>query len=209
MAEILIVDYQMGNLRSVQKALEATGAVATITQDADAVRRADKLVLPGVGAFADAMQHLRERGLDEAVKDFIASGRPFLGICLGLQLLFDKGFEDGRFDGLGILGGKCTALPTDMTGPDGRPLKVPHMGWNDLDVVHRSPILEGFPDGGQVYFVHSYAVEPDDEDVVATRTDYGVAFVSSVWRDNIMATQFHPEKSQQVGLRMLRNFVAM
>ena len=209
MAEILIVDYQMGNLRSVQKALETTGATATITEDANAVRRAEKLVLPGVVAFADAMQHLKERGLDEAVKDFIASGRPFLGICLGLQLLFDEGFEDGCFDGLGILGGKCTALPTDMTGPDGRPLKVPHMGWNDLDVVRRSPILEGFPDGGQVYFVHSYAVEPDDEDVVATRTDYGVAFVSSVWRDNVMATQFHPEKSQQVGLKMLRNFVAM
>lgn len=209
MAEILIVDYQMGNLRSVQKALEATGAEATITQDAEAVRRADKLVLPGVGAFADAMQHLGERGLDEAVKDFVATGRPFLGICLGLQLLFDQGFEDGCFDGLGILGGKCTALPTDMTGPDGRRLKVPHMGWNDLDVVRRSPILEGFSDGGQVYFVHSYAVEPDDDGVVATRTDYGVSFVSSVWRDNVMATQFHPEKSQQVGLRMLRNFIAM
>ena len=207
MGDVYIVDYQMGNLRSVQKALEKVGATAHITDDPALARRADKLVLPGVGAFEDAMVALRSRGLDQAVREFVATGRPFLGICLGLQLLFDEGFEDGRHQGLGLLGGQCVALKENLTGPDGRRLKVPHMGWNGLDVARRSPILEGYPEGAQVYFVHSYAVEPADESVVSTRTDYGLPFVSSVWRDNIMATQFHPEKSQQVGLRMLRNFV--
>lgn len=207
MGEVVIVDYEMGNLRSVQKALEKVGAAARITDDPDLVRGADKLVLPGVGAFEDAMVALRKRGLDQAVKDFVATGRPFLGICLGLQLLFDEGFEDGRHQGLGLLRGQCVALKENLTGPDGWRLKVPHMGWNSLEVVRRSPILEGFPDGAQVYFVHSYVVEPADQGVVSTRTEYGLPLVSSVWRDNIMATQFHPEKSQQVGLRMLRNFV--
>jgi glutamine amidotransferase len=209
MQDVYIVDYQMGNLRSVQKALEKVGARAHITEDPDEALKADKLVVPGVGAFEDAMTHLRERNLDQAIKDFIATGRPFLGICLGLQLLFDEGFEDGRHAGLGIVPGACVALPTDMTGPDGRLLKVPHMGWNSLEVVRRSPILKDFEDGSQVYFVHSYAVEPSDEAVVSTRTEYGTTFVSSIWRDNVMATQFHPEKSQQVGLGMLRNFVTL
>ncbi|MBN2584317.1 MAG: imidazole glycerol phosphate synthase subunit HisH [Planctomycetes bacterium] len=207
MAEIVIVDYEMGNLRSVQKALEHIGAEARITQDADEVARAERIVLPGVGAFRDAIAALRQRGLDAAVKDFIATGRPFLGICLGLQLLFDEGLEDGRYEGLGVLAGRCVSLPRDMTGPDGRLLKVPHMGWNQLDVARRSPILEGLVDPIEVYFVHTYVVEPEDPGVVATRTTYGAAFVSSVWRDNVMATQFHPEKSQRVGLRMLENFV--
>jgi len=207
MADVLIVDYEMGNLRSVQKALQAVGADARITQDADEVRRADRLVLPGVGAFGDAMAALGRRGLDAAVRDFLATGRPFLGICLGLQLLFDVGLEDGEYPGLGVLPGRCVALPGDLHGPDGRRLKVPHMGWNGLEVVRRSPLLEGLDDGCQVYFVHSYVVEPEDPGVVSTRTDYGVAFTSSVWRDNVVATQFHPEKSQRVGLRMLGNFI--
>lgn len=207
MPDVLIVDYEMGNLRSVQKALERQGADARITQDADAVRRAERLILPGVGAFGDAMDALRARGLAEATKDFVATGRPFLGICLGLQLLFEVGLEDGEHEGLGLMAGRCAPLPLDMTGTDGRPLKVPHMGWNSLDVVTRAPIYEGLAEGSQVYFVHSYAVEPADEAVVSTRTPYGVDFVSSVWRDNIIATQFHPEKSQAVGLRMLENFL--
>jgi len=207
MADVRIVDYEMGNLRSVQKALETVGADARITQDADEVRRADRLVLPGVGAFGDAADALRRRHLDSAVRDFIATGRPFLGICLGLQLLFDVGFEDGEYPGLGVLAGRCVPLPGDLCGPDGRRLKVPHMGWNSLQIVHRSPILDGLDDGCQVYFVHSYVVEPEDPAIVSTRTDYGAAFTSSVCRGNVMATQFHPEKSQTVGLRMLENFV--
>ena len=209
MAEIIIVDYGMGNLRSVQKGLEKVGAEARITQDADGMARADKIIVPGVGAFRDAMAALRARGLDAAVKDFIATGKPFLGICLGLQLLFDVSFEDGRHNGLGILPGRCVALPEKMTGPEGRLLKVPHMGWNQLEVVRRAPIFQGLADPIEVYFVHSYAVEPEDDQTIATRTEYGVKFTSSVWRDNIMATQFHPEKSQRVGLKMLENFVAM
>lgn len=206
MRHVVIVDYEMGNLRSVQKALERVGAEGHITQDPAEVMRADKLVLPGVGAFADAMAALRRRGLNEAVTEFVRGGRPFLGICLGLQLLFDEGFEDGRHKGLGIVAGRCVAFPGGLNGADGSPLKIPHMGWNSLEIVRRSPILGRVPEGAEVYFVHSYAVEPEDEDIVSTRTEYGAAFVSSVWRDNIMATQFHPEKSQQVGLRMLENF---
>ena len=206
---IVVVDYGMGNLHSVSKALVTAGAQVRVTDEPDVVARAEALVVPGVGAFGDAMAALRGRGLDQAVVEFIATGRPFLGICLGLQILFDEGFEDGRHRGLGVLRGQCVPLPTDRTGPDGRRLKVPHMGWNNLEVVRRSPVLEDFPDGGQVYFVHSYAVEPEDESVVSTRTEYGAPFVSSIWRENVVATQFHPEKSQQVGLAMLRRFIEL
>lgn len=209
MAEIVIVDYGMGNLRSVQKGLQKVGAEARITQDADLVARADKIVVPGVGAFRDAIAALKERGLDEAIKNFITTGKPFLGICLGLQLLMEVSLEDGRHQGLGILPGRCVALPEGMPGPEGRPLKVPHMGWNQLEVVRRSPIFEGLADPIEVYFVHSFTVEPEDDQVVSTRTEYGLKFTSSIWRDNVMATQFHPEKSQTVGLKMLENFVAM
>ena len=209
MSDVVIVDYEMGNLRSVQKALEKVGATAVITQDAEAVRRAGRLVVPGVGAFGDAMAALRRRGLDEAVKEFLAAGRPFLGICLGLQLLFDEGLEEGRHAGLGVVRGRCVPLPADLRGPDGRALKVPHMGWNDLEVVRRSPLLAGLPDDFQVYFVHGYVVEPEDAGLVSTRTEYGVKFTSSIWRENILAVQFHPEKSQNVGLRMLENFVKL
>jgi glutamine amidotransferase len=209
MAETLIVDYGMGNLRSVQKALEHVGARARIVRDADEVTRAERIVLPGVGAFRDAIAALRQKGLDEAVKDFVATGRPFLGICLGLQLLFDESLEDGCHQGLGLIAGRCVPMAADRIGPDGRPLKVPHMGWNQLDVVRPSPILQGLTPPIEVYFVHSYVVEPQDPAVVATRTTYGEAFVSSIWRDNVVATQFHPEKSQRTGLRMLENFVTL
>ncbi|NIA20574.1 MAG: imidazole glycerol phosphate synthase subunit HisH [Anaerolineaceae bacterium] len=209
MAEIVIVDYGMGNLRSVQKGLEKVGAKTRITHRADLVARADKIVVPGVGAFRDAIAALKDRGLDEAIKDFIATGKPFLGICLGLQLLMEVSLEDGRHQGLGILPGRCVALPEGMAGPEGRPLKVPHMGWNQLEVVRRSPIFEGLVDPIEVYFVHSYVVEPEDEQTISARTEYGGKFTSSIWRDNVMATQFHPEKSQGVGLKMLGNFVAM
>lgn len=209
MSDVVIIDYEMGNLRSVQKAFERVGAEAEITQDADRAAAAERLVVPGVGAFADAMAALRRRGLDAATRDFVATGRPFLGICLGLQLLFDEGLEDGRHEGLGILPGRCAPLPRNLRDDAGRKLKVPHMGWNQIEMLRRAPLYDGLADGVEVYFVHSYAVEPADAEVVATRTHYGASFTSSAWRDNVQATQFHPEKSQAAGLRMLRNFVRM
>ncbi len=210
MSSVVIVDYEMGNLRSVAKAVERAGAAVCVTQDPAEVCRADRLILPGVGAFPDAMAALRRRGLDLAVKDFVATGRPFLGICLGLQLLCDVGLEVERCLGLGLMPGQCLALPPDLRDAAGRRLKVPHMGWNSLQIVRRSPLLAGVPDGSQVYFVHSFVAVPSDPDAwVSTRTDYGSPFTSSVWRDNLFATQFHPEKSQLVGLRMLENFVNM
>jgi glutamine amidotransferase len=162
-------------------------------------------VLPGVGAFKDAIATLKERHLAQAIRRFIGRGRPFLGICLGLQMLFDVGYEDGEHRGLGVLRGTCVRFDVDST----LGLKVPHMGWNQLIVRRRSPLLQGLPEGAGVYFVHGYHVVPGDRDVIASETDYGRAFVSSVWKDNVMATQFHPEKSQGVGLRMLANFAGM
>ena len=210
MSSVVIVDYEMGNLRSVAKAVERAGAAVCVTQDPAEVCRADRLILPGVGAFPDAMAALLRRGLDLAVKDFVATGRPFLGICLGLQLLCDVGLEVERCLGLGLMPGQCLALPPDLRDAAGRRLKVPHMGWNSLQIVRRSPLLAGVPDGSQVYFVHSFVAVPSDPDAwVSTRTDYGSPFTSSVWRDNLFATQFHPEKSQLVGLRMLENFVKL
>lgn len=195
----------MGNLRSVQKAFEQVGTEATIIRDAAEVKRADKLVLPGVGAFKDAIGTLVKLGLDDPIRQHVKSGRPFLGICLGLQMLFETGYEDGEHKGLGILPGSCIRFDVDKT----MGLKVPHMGWNQLNVVRPSPILKDVPAGAGVYFVHSYHVAPTDASVIATTTDYGRPFVSSVWRDNLMATQFHPEKSQSVGLQILANFAAM
>ncbi len=203
---IAIVDYGMGNLRSVQKALGQVGADAQVVRADEAVRRADKLVLPGVGAFADAIKNLREMGLVEPVREFIASGKPFLGICLGLQLLFDTSEEDGLHEGLGVLGGRVVRFE-----PADHALKVPHMGWNTLefDPGEGQPLLGGLRPGCGVYFVHSYFARPADPKTVATWTDYAGRFCSSVHKDNLFATQFHPEKSQQVGLTMLRNFVEL
>lgn len=197
---ITIVDYGMGNLRSVQKSFEKVGAQAHVTSDPDVVASAEKLVLPGVGAFADAMRQLRSGHLVEPIVEFLNRGRPFLGICLGLQLLFEKSFEDGEHEGLGILKGHVARF--DLP----RQYKVPHMGWNELQIRRRPPLLRDFADGASVYFVHSYHVVPAEEEVVCAMTDYGKPFVSAIWRDNIVATQFHPEKSQQVGLAMLRQF---
>ncbi len=202
---ISIVDYRMGNLRSVQKALQKLGADAAIVRAPEEVDRAEKLILPGVGAFADAMKHLREQELVEPIHRFVASGRPFLGICLGLQLLFERSHEDGEHQGLGVLPGRVVRFE-----PADRQLKVPHMGWNQLQPTRTdNPLLAGLRPGAHVYFVHSYYAEPADEADVATWTDYGGPFCSSVWRENIWATQFHPEKSQAVGLRMLRNFAEL
>ena len=200
---IAIIDYQMGNLRSVQKGFEKVGHPATITSDPAVLTDADKIVLPGVGAFGDAMAELERRHLVEPIRQAIAAGKPFLGICLGLQLLFNVGYEGGRHEGLGVLPGEVVRfnLPAEY--------KVPHMGWNQLNIRRPAPVLAGLPEGTHCYFVHSYHVVPRDPNVIATETDYGRPFCSMVWRDNIFATQFHPEKSQADGLKMLSNFATL
>ena len=202
---IAIVDYGMANLRSVQKAFAQVGLSARIVSEPAELVGADRVVLPGVGAFKDAIATLKAGGWVEPIKRHIERGRPMLGICLGLQLLFDKGYEDGDHDGLGILAGKCIRFEVDRT----MGLKVPHMGWNQLNVKRPCPIYKDIEEGCGVYFVHSYHVVPADASVIATTTDYGVEFVSSIWRDNLVATQFHPEKSQAVGLSILANFAKM
>jgi glutamine amidotransferase len=200
-----IIDYGMANLRSVQKAFETVGARAQIISTPDEIDHSDKIVLPGVGAFADAVRTLREKELAGPILSHIEKGKPFLGICLGLQMLFDVGYEDGEHVGLGVLKGKCVRFDVDDT----LHLKVPHMGWNQLQIRRPSPLYKDLPDDAGVYFVHGYHVVPDDDSVIATTTDYGRPFVSSVWRDNVMATQFHPEKSQRVGLKILSNFATL
>lgn len=200
---IAIVDYDMGNLKSVQKAFEAVGHRAAVTRDPKAIADASHVVLPGVGAFGDCMRNLEQYGLVEPVTRAIATGKPFLGICLGFQLLFSESEEFGRHRGLGVIPGKVVRFPSN--GSPAR-LKVPHMGWNAIAIGARSPVLEGVPDGAFMYFVHSYYVVPDDRAVACTMTDYGKPFVSSIARDNIFACQFHPEKSQGEGLKIIRNF---
>ncbi|HET6249594.1 MAG TPA: imidazole glycerol phosphate synthase subunit HisH [Tepidisphaeraceae bacterium] len=202
---IAIVDYGMANLRSVQKAFEHVGQPAIIISRPEEIDRADKLVLPGVGAFQDAVATLRDRELAGPILRHIEKGRPFLGICLGLQMLFDVGYEDGEHQGLGVLPGKCIRFDVDDT----LGLKVPHMGWNQLQIQRPAPIFKDLPDSPGVYFVHGYHVVPTDPGVIATTTDYGRPFVSSIWRDNVFATQFHPEKSQKVGLQILANFAGL
>jgi imidazole glycerol-phosphate synthase subunit HisH len=203
MGRIAIIDYQMGNLRSVQKGFEKVGHAATITSDANELARAEKIVLPGVGAFGDAIAELRRRELVQPIKEAIQSGKPFLGICLGLQLLFDVGYEGGEFEGLGVLRGKVVRF--DLP----REFKVPHMGWNRGTIRHRGGVLEGIGDETFFYFVHSYYVVPEDQALVAIETEYGQPFCAAVWRDNLFATQFHPEKSQADGLRILKNFAEL
>jgi len=200
---IAIIDYGMGNLRSVQKAFEKVGHEAIVTSDAAQVAAASKVVLPGVGAFEDCIAELHRCNLVKSVHKAVDSGKPFLGICLGLQMLFDVSYENGRHEGLGILPGEVVRfdLPKEYA--------VPHMGWNQLSIRRPAPILNGIADGAYVYFVHSYYVVPKDESVIATETDYGGPFCSMVWRDNVYAAQFHPEKSQTDGLRILKNFAEL
>jgi glutamine amidotransferase len=197
---IRIVDYGMGNLRSVQKAFEKLGVAAEIVTQPEQIASAEKLVLPGVGAFRDAIHELERLNLVEPIREYLKKDRPFLGICLGLQLLFDVSYEDGEWKGLGFISGDVVRFPAM---PD---LKVPHMGWNTLNVVKKVPLLNGLPADASVYFVHSYHVRPKDESVVAARTEYGIPFVSMIAQGNLVATQFHPEKSQKVGLKLLENF---
>jgi imidazole glycerol-phosphate synthase subunit HisH len=198
---IAIIDYGMGNLRSVQKGFERVGREAVVTRDAKTILSASKVVLPGVGAFPDCMRNLREYGLVDVVLQSINSGKPFLGICLGLQLLFTESEEFGLSKGLDVIKGRVIRFKL----PDAS-LKIPHMGWNSVSIKRRPPALQDVPDNSHVYFVHSFHVVPEDRGVIATTTDYGMEFVSSVWKDNIFAVQFHPEKSQALGLSILKRF---
>ncbi len=203
-----IVDYGMGNLRSVQKALEKVGGDAQLVTTASQLQRAGKIVLPGVAAFGDAIEQLQQQGLAEPIVQAVRSGVPYLGICLGLQLLFDVSYEDGQHTGLGLLPGKVVRFQMDSVAA-GQRLSVPHMGWNRLRWTTPCRMLDGIDNGAHVYFAHSYHVVPADDKLGAAVTEYGYDFVSAVWKDNIFATQFHPEKSQAVGLRLLRNFVEL
>jgi imidazole glycerol-phosphate synthase subunit HisH len=205
---IAIIDYGMGNLRSVQKGFEKIGYDAVVTPDPKVLREADRVVLPGVGAFRDCMRNLEQAGFVEPILKVIQEGKPFLGICVGMQLLFTESEEFGIYRGLNVLPGRVLRFAEGMQEND-EELKVPHMGWNQLCVKHPAPIFDGIADGTNVYFVHSYYAKPEDDSVVASTTNYGIDFCSSVWRDNIVATQFHPEKSQEKGLAMLKNFATM
>jgi glutamine amidotransferase len=203
MKPILIIDYGMANLRSVQKAFEKVGAAAIVSSDPNRIAEAGKLVLPGVGAFRDAIARLREADFVAPITQHIQGGKPFLGICLGLQLLFTTGYEDGVHKGLDLFAGDVVRF--DNMGD----LKVPHMGWNQLRLRKAAPIFRELPGEPSVYFVHSYYVKPRDESIVAAQTDYPTPFTSAIWHENVMATQFHPEKSQRIGLAMLRNFAQL
>jgi len=199
---IAVVDVCSGNLRSVERALAKAGGAVVVTRDADVVRRADKIVVPGQGAFGMFMRGLVERGLGDAIREAIASGRPFLGICLGMQVLFESSEEQGPCDGLGVIAGRVVRI-----APAAPHIKVPHIGWNRV-VHHRpDPMLAGVADGAHVYFDHSYHAVPDDPAIVALDSDHGIPITAAIRKDNIFACQFHPEKSQTVGLQMLRNFV--
>jgi imidazole glycerol-phosphate synthase subunit HisH len=200
---IAIVDYEMGNLRSVQKAFERVGHTATVTSDPAVLADAEKIVLPGVGAFRDAIAALRERRLVEPIRKAIEGGKPFLGICLGLQLLFDTSYEGGEYDGLGIVPGKVVRFEVPAE------YKVPHMGWNQVNFRQRPEIFAGIDEGAHFYFVHSYYVVPRDASITATETDYAFPFCSSISQGNLSAVQFHPEKSQAAGLRLLKNFAEL
>ncbi len=205
---IAIIDYGMGNLRSVQKGFERVGVAAEVTSDPARLLSADKVVLPGVGAFRDCIRNLDQGGFIEPILRVIAEGRPFLGICLGLQLLFSESEEFGLHKGLGVIPGRVVRFPEGMQEA-GEKLPVPHMGWNQLSLKTPSPLLHGIAEGSNVYFVHSYYVKPDDPAVVAATCTYGLEFCAAIRRDNLVATQFHPEKSQAIGLTMLKNFAEM
>ena len=198
---IAIVDYGMGNLRSVQRAFEYVGTEVIVTAHREAIEAASAVVLPGVGAFGKAMSNLEQAGLVDVIRQVIAQGRPFLGICLGLQLLFEDSDEMGRHKGLGVFGGQVKRFEIG--------LKVPQIGWNQIHIQQASPLLKGVADDSYAYFVHSYYVAPANPEIVLTTTDYEIDYASIIGQDNVFGIQFHPEKSQAVGLRILRNFTAL
>lgn len=198
---VAIIDYGAGNLSSVKKALDYLGTESEITQDRDKILSASHVILPGVGSFGDAMNSMQERGLVETVKEAALSGKPFLGICLGLQLLFEESDESPDVKGLGLLKGRIVTIPKDNG------LKVPHMGWNSVELKQRNGIFDGIDDESYFYFVHSYYLKDADVDVVAGVTHYGVEIQCAVQKGNLSATQFHPEKSSKAGLKLLENFL--
>ena len=201
---IAVIDYGAGNLQSVVKALHFIGCDCTVTHRQEELLQADGAILPGVGSFADAMDCMNRSGATEAVRTFVASGKPLLGICLGLQLLFDSSEESPGAKGLGLLKGSITRIPSA-----GGTLKIPHMGWNSLSIDQRNGIFKDVPEEVYVYFVHSYYLQADDPAIVAARTQYGVSIDAAIQYRNLFATQFHPEKSGKVGLQILRNFAEM
>ena len=201
---IAIIDYDAGNIKSVEKALQFLGQEAVITSDRETIMNSDKAILPGVGAFGDAMNKLRERDLEEVIHDFVDTGKPFLGICLGLQLFFEKSEESPETTGLGLLKGTITKIPTEVNGVS---QKVPQIGWNNIVVNPESKLLAGLGENPYVYFVHSYYLKAENSDEVAATTEYGVKIDCAVEKGNVMATQFHPEKSSEVGLKILSNFI--
>ncbi len=230
---IVIIDYGMGNLRSVEKGFQKVGVDVTVTNSPGMVQKADAIVLPGVGAFKDCMRELASLELIDAVVDSIKQGKPYLGICLGLQVLFSESEEFGKCRGLDVLRGEVKKFEfgrqdsKDLSFPRRREsreseldspvkpenddlgyqtLKVPHMGWNEIQIQKNNPLFDGIPDRSYFYFVHSFYVVPEDKSIIAATTDYGIEFTSSVWKDNVFSVQFHPEKSQAVGLQLLKNF---
>ena len=202
LSETIIIDYGMGNLRSVEKALESVGGRPRISADPEAVKNAERLILPGVGAFGDAMENLRRTGMDAAIREAVGAGVPLLGLCLGLQLLFTHSEEFGSHQGLNLIPGKVRKF-------DGADLRVPHIGWNQIEDLQPNPLLEHIQDGSYFYFVHSLYVEPDNSADVLSRTAYGLRFCSIACRNNVWGAQFHPEKSQDNGKRLLENFLAI
>ena len=200
---IAIIDYGAGNLQSVKKALDFIGAESVITDNIETINACDKILLPGVGSFGDAMDSMTQKDLVDTVKQNAMSGKPFLGICLGLQLLFEESEESPGVKGLGIFKGKIKKFSPDMG------LKIPHIGWNSLEIKQKDTLFKGIPENSYVYFVHSYYLHAEDENEIATVTNYGIDFHSAVGKNNIFATQFHPEKSGDVGLQILRNFASM
>jgi len=197
---IVVIDYGAGNLFSIRNAFKKIGVNVEATADAKTIENADALVLPGVGSFGDAMEKLEP--LCETIIDFVDSGKPFLGLCLGIQVILSKSDESPQVDGLGLIDGVCHRF-------EGDGLKVPHMGWNTIDVVRETPLLSGIESGEYFYFVHSFFPKPEDENVVVAKTEYGINFPSVIAKDNVYATQFHPEKSGEAGLRVLENFAGL
>lgn len=200
---IAMIDYDAGNIKSVEKALLLLGQDVVITSDADTILSADKVILPGVGAFGDAMSNLRSRGLDKVIYEVVDRKIPFLGICLGLQLLFERSDEAPGVEGLGVLKGEIRRIP-DQEG-----LKIPHMGWNSLHLEHNGRLFHGVDEGAYVYFVHSYYLYAEEEEIVKASTEYSTHIHASVEKENVFACQFHPEKSSDVGLKILKNFVEL
>ena len=200
---IVMIDYDAGNIKSVEKALQKLGADVVITNDPDVILNADKVILPGVGAFGDAMANLKKYGLDDVIRKVVAKGTPFFGICLGLQLLFERSDETPGVEGLGILKGEILRIPENGD------LKIPHMGWNSLHLQNEGRLFKGLAENSYVYFVHSYYLKAEEESIVKATAEYGVTIHASVEKDNVFACQFHPEKSSDVGLQILKNFVEL